>query len=108
MDFCLTWSANWNKSNLCTLILKFWIHIDADEQLLRFQLRQETPYKHYKITDEDFRNRAKWSDYELAANEMIERTGTEFAPWDTIAANDKKSARIKVVKMLCDRLKKSL
>ena len=91
-----------------TLILKFWIHIDADEQLRRFQLRQETPYKHYKITDEDFRNRAKWNDYELAANEMIERTGTEFAPWYTIAANDKKFARIEVVKTLCDRLKKSL
>lgn len=65
-------------------------------------------YKHYKITDEDFRNRVKWNDYELATNEMIERTGTEFAPWYTIAANDKKFARIKVVKTLCDRLKKSL
>lgn len=91
-----------------TLVLKFWVHIDPDEQLRRFQLRQETPYKHYKITDEDFRNRSKWNDYELAANEMIERTSTEFASWYMVEANDKKFARIKVVKTLCDRLKKSL
>jgi polyphosphate:AMP phosphotransferase len=91
-----------------TLVLKFWVHIDPDEQLRRFQLRQETPYKHYKITDEDFRNRSKWNDYELAANEMIERTSTEFAPWYMVEANDKKFARIKVIKTLCDRLKKSL
>jgi polyphosphate:AMP phosphotransferase len=88
-----------------TLLLKFWIHIDPDEQLRRFQLRQATPYKHYKITDEDFRNRAKWNEYELAANEMIERTSTSFAPWYLIEANDKKFARIKVIKTLCDRLK---
>ncbi|CAN1211167.1 polyphosphate:AMP phosphotransferase [Tumidithrix helvetica PCC 7403] len=91
-----------------TLILKFWIHIDADEQLRRFQLRQATPYKHFKITAEDFRNREKWNEYELAANEMLERTGTEFAPWYTIEANDKKFARVKVVQILCDRLKASL
>ncbi|MEE3720020.1 polyphosphate:AMP phosphotransferase [Tumidithrix elongata RA019] len=90
-----------------TLVLKFWIHIDPEEQLRRFQLRQATPYKHFKITAEDFRNREKWNEYELAANDMLERTGTEFAPWYTIEANDKKFARIKVVKTLCDRLKAS-
>lgn len=91
-----------------TLILKFWIHIDQDEQLRRFQERQATPYKHYKITEEDFRNRARWNEYELAANEMLERTSTEFAPWYMIEANDKKFARVKVVKTVCDRLKNSL
>lgn len=90
------------------MLLKFWIHIDADEQLRRFELRQATAYKHYKITDEDFRNRDKRNDYELAANEMLDRTGTEFAPWHLIEANDKHFARIKALKMFCERLEKSL
>jgi polyphosphate kinase 2 (PPK2 family) len=89
------------------LLLKFWVHIDKDEQLRRFQLRQNTAYKHFKITDEDFRNREKWNDYEIAANEMIERTGTEFAPWYLIEANDKKFARIKALKIFYERLKDS-
>lgn len=88
------------------LLLKFWVHIDKDEQMKRFELRQKTSYKHYKITDEDFRNRERWNDYEIAANEMIERTGTEFAPWHLIEANDKKFARIKALKIFCDSLKK--
>ena len=88
------------------ILLKFWVHIDKDEQRQRFELRQKTSYKHYKITDEDFRNRERWNDYEIAANEMIERTGTEFAPWHLIEANDKKFARIKTLKIFCDRLKK--
>ncbi len=90
------------------ILLKFWVHIDKDEQARRFQLRQDTPYKHYKITDEDFRNRERWSDYEIAANEMVERTGTEFAPWHLIEANDKKFARIKALKIFCERLKADL
>jgi AMP-polyphosphate phosphotransferase len=90
------------------LLLKFWVHIDADEQLRRFKARQEIPYKHYKITDEDYRNREKRNDYELAANEMLDRTGTEFAPWHLIEANDKHFARIKVLRIFCDRLENSL
>ncbi|MBS1793493.1 MAG: polyphosphate:AMP phosphotransferase [Acidobacteria bacterium] len=90
------------------LLLKFWVHIDQDEQMKRFELRQNTPYKHYKITAEDFRNREKWNDYELAANEMIERTATEFAPWHLIEANDKKFARIKALRIFCETLKKRL
>lgn len=86
------------------LLLKFWVHIDKDEQLRRFELRQKTPHKLYKITDEDFRNREKWNDYEIAANEMVERTGTEFAPWNLIEANDKLFARIKVLKTFCKKL----
>ncbi len=90
------------------LLLKFWVHIDKDEQLRRFQLRQNISFKHFKITDEDFRNREKWSDYEIAANEMIERTGTEFAPWHLIEANDKKFARIKALKIFYERLKETV
>lgn len=90
------------------LLLKFWVHIDKDEQMRRFEARQKTSYKHYKITDEDFRNREKWQEYELAANEMVERTGTEFAPWHLIEANDKKFARIKALKIFSKALKGSL
>jgi polyphosphate:AMP phosphotransferase len=88
------------------LLLKFWVHIDKDEQLRRFEARQATPHKLYKITDEDMRNREKWHDYEMAANEMLDRTWTEFAPWHLIEANDKKFARIKVLKIICDGLSK--
>ncbi len=90
------------------LLLKFWAHIDKDEQAARFALRQQTNYKHYKITDEDFRNREKWDDYEIAADEMIERTGTDFAPWHIIEANDKKFARIKTLRIFCKALKSAL
>jgi polyphosphate:AMP phosphotransferase len=99
------------EEQLCAhgiLLLKFWVHIDKAEQLRRFEARQETSYKHYKITDEDFRNREKWDDYEIAANEMIERTSTEFAPWHLIEANDKKFARIKALKIFVKSLKHSL
>ncbi|MBC7932003.1 MAG: polyphosphate:AMP phosphotransferase [Rubrivivax sp.] len=90
------------------VVLKFWVHVDADEQLRRFEARQATPHKKFKITDEDFRNREKRYDYELAANEMFDRTGTEFAPWHLVEANDKKFARIKVLKIFCDRLEDAL
>ncbi|HNQ14572.1 MAG TPA: hypothetical protein PKM58_03355, partial [Pyrinomonadaceae bacterium] len=90
------------------VLLKFWVHIDKDEQGRRFELRQNTDYKHYKITDEDFRNREKWDAYELAADEMIERTGTDFAPWHLIEANDKKFARLKALKITYKALKASM
>lgn len=90
------------------LLVKYWVHIDSDEQLRRFKAREETAYKKHKITAEDFRNREKRNDYELAANEMIDRTGTEFAPWSLIEANDKRFARIKALRILCERLEASL
>lgn len=90
------------------VVLKFWVHIDKDEQEQRFKLRQNTNYKHYKITDEDFRNRERWDDYEIAADEMIERTGTDFAPWHLIEANDKKFARIKTLRIIYKALKGAL
>jgi polyphosphate kinase 2 (PPK2 family) len=88
------------------LILKFWIHIDSAEQLERFRSRQDTPYKDYKITEEDYRNRERRNDYELAANEMLGRTWTEYAPWHLVEGNDKRFARIKVLKIICDQLEK--
>ena len=90
------------------LLHKFWIHLDRQEQLRRFEERQKTAFKHYKITEEDFRNRAKWDDYEVAANEMLERTSTEIAPWTLVEGNDKQYARIKVLKTVCRRLEETL
>ncbi|MBI4658599.1 MAG: polyphosphate:AMP phosphotransferase [Verrucomicrobia bacterium] len=89
-------------------VAKFWIHIGKDEQLRRFKKRQDTPYKRYKITDEDWRNRRKWGAYEDAVNEMVARTSTDFAPWTLIAGNDKKFARIQILRTLCRTLEKAL
>lgn len=79
------------------LILKFWMQIDKDEQERRFRQRQENPEKQWKITDEDWRNREKWDQYETAVNEMLVRTSTAEAPWIVVEGNDKYYARIKVL-----------
>ena len=89
------------------VVLKFWIHIDSDVQLERFTLRQNTPEKQWKITDEDWRNRDKWEAYEDAIDEMIEKTSTKNAPWHIIESNDKKYARIKTLKIIVDALEKA-
>jgi polyphosphate:AMP phosphotransferase len=89
-------------------VLKFWLHIDPDEQLRRFQAREKTPYKKYKLTDEDYRNREKWGDYVAAVNEMVERTSTKRAPWHLVPANDKRFARVMVLETVCDALEKAL
>jgi polyphosphate kinase 2 (PPK2 family) len=91
-----------------TIIRKFWIALSADEQLKRFKDRQVTPYKQYKITEEDWRNRAKWGAYEAAACDMIERTSTEHAPWVLVEGNDKLWARVKVMKTVVEALEKEL
>jgi polyphosphate:AMP phosphotransferase len=90
------------------LIVKFWIHIDQEEQLARFKLRAETGYKQYKITDDDYRNRQKWDAYAVAVNDMVERTSTDFAPWHLIEGNDKRYARIQALRTLCQRLEERL
>ena len=91
-----------------TIVLKFWLHIDKDEQLARFQQRQEDPLKQYKITDEDWRNREKWDDYEKAVDEMLFRTNTQYAPWVIVESNNKKFARLKVMQTVCEELEKKL
>lgn len=91
-----------------SVVLKFWLHIDPDEQLRRFKEREKIAYKQYKITDEDWRNRERWNDYKLAVNEMVVRTSTAFAPWHLIPANDKKLARIEVLKTVCAALTDAL
>lgn len=87
------------------VLIKFWLHIDLKEQLRRFKERESNPYKMYKITPEDYRNREKAYEYEAAASEMIERTSTGYAPWVLVEANDKRFARVKVLKTICRRLK---
>ena len=89
------------------VLLKFWIHIDSDTQLARFTDRQNTPEKQWKITDEDWRNREKWPQYEEAVNEMLKKTSTENAPWYIIESNDKKYARIKALKIVVKSLEKA-
>ncbi|MBI2819797.1 MAG: polyphosphate:AMP phosphotransferase [Acidobacteria bacterium] len=83
------------------IVVKFWLTITKGEQLRRFRLRQRTPFKSFKITPEDWRNRKKWDEYERAVCDMIERTSTETAPWYVIPANDKYHARIELLKTLC-------
>ena len=89
------------------VVIKFWVQIDKDTQLERFNDRQNTPEKQWKITDEDWRNRAKWDEYEGAINEMIQKTSTSFAPWHVLESNDKKYARIKALEIIVDELKKA-
>jgi AMP-polyphosphate phosphotransferase len=90
------------------VLAKFWIHISKDEQWRRFQKRHAIPYKNYKITAEDWRNRRKWAAYEAAVNEMVARTSTDSAPWTLVAGNDKRFARIQVLQTLCRRLRQAL
>ncbi|WP_421866348.1 polyphosphate:AMP phosphotransferase [Motiliproteus sp.] len=90
------------------LVIKYWLHITPEEQLDRFDARAATPYKQWKLTEEDWRNREKWADYELAVNDMVERTSTSLAPWTLVEANDKRFARVKVLQTLRDRLQQKL
>ena len=91
-----------------TIIFKFWLHIDKDEQLKRFQMRESDVLKQYKITDEDWRNRDKWELYEKAVDEMLFRTSTSYAPWTVVESNNKKYARIKTLKLVVETLEKEL
>lgn len=91
-----------------TVIVKFWLQISAEEQLARFQEREKTPWKQFKITPEDWRNRDKWDAYERAVCDMIERTSTEGAPWTLVESDNKYFARIKVLKTLVRALEQRL
>ncbi|MBR1862603.1 MAG: polyphosphate:AMP phosphotransferase [Ruminococcus sp.] len=90
------------------VICKFWINIDKDEQYRRFKERENTPSKQWKITDEDWRNREKWDEYERAVDRMVELTSTEFAPWTIVEGNDKKYARVKALKTICKMIEERL
>ena len=90
------------------LIVKFYLHITKDEQLVRFKKRESDPAKAWKINDEDWRNREHWDDHNVAAEDMFALTSTRHAPWHVVAANFKWHTRIRVLKHLCGRLEKVL
>ncbi|MEG0472115.1 MAG: polyphosphate kinase [Solibacillus sp.] len=90
------------------IVMKFWIHIDAEEQLKRFNDRAENPYKSWKLTDEDWRNRDKFDLYGEAADEMFAKTDTENAPWHLISGNDKLHARIQVLQQVIAHIDKEV
>lgn len=91
-----------------TLILKFWMQIDKDEQERRFKERMDNPEKQWKITEEDWRNREKWDLYEKAEDEMLIRTSTTYAPWIIVEGNSKYYARIKVLEAVVNAMGKRL
>ncbi|MDQ3623251.1 MAG: UDP-galactose-lipid carrier transferase [Verrucomicrobiota bacterium] len=86
------------------IVVKIYLHISKDEQLLRFKRREADPLKHWKINEEDWRNRKKWDQHNEAAEDMFERTSTAYAPWHIVGANFKWYARVKVLKTIVDRL----
>ena len=90
------------------VVIKFWVQIDKDTQLERFEMRQKTPEKQWKITDEDWRNREKWDAYEEAVNEMIQKTSTVHAPWYILESVDKRYARLKALRIVVERLEEAL
>ncbi len=90
------------------VIVKFWLHIDQEEQLKRFEARKQIPHKLWKITEEDWRNREKWSRYEVAVTDLLRRTSTSYAPWTILEANDKLHARVKGLRTVCEALEAAL
>ena len=90
------------------VVVKFWLAIGKEEQLARFRAREKTPFKRYKITGDDWRNRKKWDAYEQAVSDMVDRTSTDLARWHLIQANDKKWARVKVMETICASIERAL
>ena len=90
------------------IVVKFWLQISKEEQLARFRARERTSFKTFKITAEDWRNRRKWGVYERAVCDMVDRTSTELAPWTLVEANDKRYARVKVLKTIVQRVESAL
>ncbi|MCM2303334.1 MAG: polyphosphate:AMP phosphotransferase [Elusimicrobia bacterium] len=90
------------------IVCKFWLQISREEQLRRFKDRVKTPFKQYKITEDDWRNRSKWDAYQAAALDMFSKTSAPDAPWTLIEAEDKRWARLRVMKAVADRLEEEL
>ena len=99
------------ESNLVrngVILGKFWLTISKAEQLSRFRAREETGYKRYKLTPDDWRNRDNWRTSHDAIGDMIRRTSTDTAPWTLIEAEDKRFARVKILRAVCERLEEAL
>ena len=95
-------------ANYGTVIVKFWFHIAPEVQLERFKERESTDYKHYKITEEDWRNREKWDQYKAAVTDMVSNTSTTYAPWTIVEANDKLWARIRAMRTIAEAVEEGL
>ena len=93
-----------HMANAGAVVLKFWLHIDKDEQERRVKERMAIPEKQWKITDEDWRNRDKYPQYKAAINDMFRLTSTTYAPWIVLESNDKRFARVKALKIINDAL----
>jgi polyphosphate kinase 2 (PPK2 family) len=91
-----------------TVVCKFWLQISKAEQLKRFKAREKTPFKRFKITQDDWRNRKKWDAYEQAVADMVDRTSSELAAWTLVEAEDKHFARVKILKTIARRLERAL
>jgi polyphosphate kinase 2 (PPK2 family) len=86
------------------VLVKFWLSIDQATQLQRFEEREQIPFKRFKITEDDWRNRDKWQHYSDAVGDMVDRTSSEIAPWTLVEANDKRFARVKVLRTINEAL----
>jgi len=89
-----------------TILIKFWLHIDPDEQLRRFKDREITPHKKWKLNDEDWRNREKWDLYKIAVEDMLRKTNTDYAPWTIVESNNKLYARNKTLRTVINEIEK--
>ena len=90
------------------IMVKIWMHVSEAEQLERFESRKRDPLRSWKLTDEDWRNREKRPDYEAAVDEMLERTDRSTARWHVVAGDDKRSARVSVVEIVCAAIEAEL
>lgn len=97
-----------HQDSFGTVICKFWLQISKQEQLRRFKGREIDPYRSYKLTEEDWRNRAKWDEYTAAVEDMLLHTSTPYAPWTVVEANNKWFARVKVLQTVVDAVEKRL
>jgi len=97
-----------HQASFGMVICKFWLHITPEEQLRRFRCRELDPFRQYKLTEEDWRNRAKIPEYTTAVEDMLVRTSTPHAPWTVVEANDKYYARVKVLKTVVDSIENRL
>ncbi|MDY7074213.1 Polyphosphate:AMP phosphotransferase [Pseudomonas hunanensis] len=93
--------------NAGVVLVKFWLAIDQQTQLERFEEREQIPFKRYKITEDDWRNRDKWGEYTQAVGDMVDRTSSEIAPWALVEANDKRWARVKVLRTINQALEEA-
>jgi len=90
------------------IVIKFWLHISKEEQLHRFRDREATLYKRHKMNAEDWRNRRKWGSYEIAVGDMLALTSTHHAPWHLVAADNKRHARLEIIKISCRQIEAAL